>query len=72
MADPQERTTDVPVLLVVPTGDRYLSPAVIDEAARLCSQLHRVEVGAKLWFPAAQPAEAATLIHEHVSRTGSA
>jgi len=67
LADPQVRTTDVPVLLVVPTGDRYVSPAIADEAGRHCSDLRRVEVDAKHWFPAARPAEAAKLIREHVA-----
>jgi pimeloyl-ACP methyl ester carboxylesterase len=71
LTDPQERTTDVPVLLVVPTGDRYVSPAMAGEAARHCTDLRTVEVDAKHWFPAARPAEAASLIRDHVARTGS-
>ena len=40
MADPQERRTDVPVLLVVATGDRYVSTALLDDlasTARICA-----------------------------------
>ena len=66
MADPQERTTDVPVLLVVATGDRYISTALLDDVGRHCSDLRRVDVDARHWFPAADPAAAAALIREHV------
>ena len=70
IADPQERTTDVPVLLVVPTGDRYVSRGLLDEAARHCTDLRRVEVDARHWLPAAQPDVVASLIRDHASRHG--
>jgi pimeloyl-ACP methyl ester carboxylesterase len=66
MADPQERRTDVPVLLVVATGDRYISTAVLDDVDRWCSDLRRVNVDARHWFPAADPSRAAELIREHL------
>jgi pimeloyl-ACP methyl ester carboxylesterase len=67
MQDPQERTTDVPVLLVVATGDRYLSPQLFDEVARHCTDLRRVDVDARHWLPAAKPEVVADLVREHVS-----
>jgi pimeloyl-ACP methyl ester carboxylesterase len=67
---PEERTTDVPVLLVVARGDRYISEALLDDVGRHCSDLRRVDVDAKHWFPAARPAEAAALIREHVAFHG--
>jgi pimeloyl-ACP methyl ester carboxylesterase len=67
LRDPQERTTDVPVLLVVATGDRYLSADVVDEAARHCSDLRRVEVDGRHWLPAARPDVVADLVRDHVS-----
>jgi len=67
MADPQPRTTDVPVLQVVATGDRFITRPVLDDVARHCTDLRQVEVDAAHWFPAARPAEAAALIREHVS-----
>jgi len=66
IADPQERTTDVPVLLLVPTGDRYLSPDLLDEAGRHCTDLRRVEVDARHWLPAAQPDVVASLVRDHI------
>jgi pimeloyl-ACP methyl ester carboxylesterase len=70
IADPQERTTDVPVLLVVPIGDRYVSPAMAGEAARHCSDLRQVEVDARHWLPAAHPDVTAALVREHVAARG--
>lgn len=67
MQDPQERTTDAPVLLVVATGDRYLSPPIFDEAARHCTNLRRVDVDAMHWLPAAKPDVVADLVREHVA-----
>ncbi|HEX4902718.1 MAG TPA: alpha/beta fold hydrolase [Acidimicrobiales bacterium] len=67
MSDPQPRTTDVPVLLVVARGDRYITRAVLDDVGRHCSDLRRVDVDAMHWFPAAKPSEAAALIREHVA-----
>lgn len=67
MADPQERTTDVPVLLVVATGDRYISTDLLADVGRHCSNLRRVDVDAQHWFPAARPAEAAALIRDHIA-----
>jgi len=68
VADPQPRTTDAPVLLVVATGDRYITTDVLDSVGRHCSDLRRVDVDAKHWFPAARPEEAAALIRDHVQR----
>lgn len=69
LAHPQERTTDAPVLLVVPTRDRYISQALLDDVGRHCTDLRRVDVDAGHWFPAAKPAEAAALIRDHVQRS---
>jgi len=68
LADPQERTTDVPVLLVVPTGDRYITTAMLDDVAQHCSDLRRIDVDAGHWLPAAQPEVLAALVREHVAR----
>lgn len=67
MSDPQERRTDVPVLLVVATGDRYVTRALLDDLGQHCSDLRRVDVDAKHWLPAAKPKVVAELIREHVA-----
>ncbi|HEU5083588.1 MAG TPA: alpha/beta fold hydrolase [Acidimicrobiales bacterium] len=66
LAEPQERTTDVPVLLVVPTRDRYITGALLDDVGRHCRDLRRIDVDAGHWLPAAQPDVLAALIREHV------
>ena len=68
MRDPQERRTDVPVLLIVARRDRYVTPAVLDDLDQHCSNLHRVDVDAGHWLPASEPAIVASLIAEHVAR----
>lgn len=67
MASPNERRTDVPVLLIVPTGDRYVTTALLDDLDRHCSDLRRVDVDAKHWLPAAEPDLVAALVAEHVA-----
>lgn len=67
LADPQERRTDVPVLVVVPTRDRYITPALLDDLDQHCSTLRRVDVDAGHWLPAVQPDVLATLVREHVA-----
>jgi pimeloyl-ACP methyl ester carboxylesterase len=67
MADPQERTTDVPVLLVVATGDRYITTELLDGVGRHCSDLRRVDVDARHWLPAAKPDVVADLVAEHIA-----
>lgn len=71
LADPRERRTDVPVLLIVPTGDRYVTTALLDDLDQHCSDLHRVDIDAEHWLPAAKPAVVATLVAEHVARHSS-
>lgn len=71
LADPQERRTDVPVLVIVPTRDRYVTPALLDDLDQHCSSLHRVDVDAGHWLPAAQPDVVADLVREHIGATGS-
>jgi len=65
--DPQHRTTDAPVLLIVATGDRYLTTDLVGEVDRYCSDLRRVDVDAKHWLPAAKPEVVADLVREHVA-----
>ena len=68
MARPQDRRTDVPVLLIVATGDRYVTPALLDDLGQQCSDLRRVDVDARHWLPAAQPDVVAALVAAHVAR----
>ncbi len=73
MADPQVRTTDVPVQLIVATGDRFVTPALLDDTGQYASALFRRDVPGGHWLPLAEPAKFATWVADHVRRVeGSA
>jgi NAD(P)-dependent dehydrogenase (short-subunit alcohol dehydrogenase family)/pimeloyl-ACP methyl ester carboxylesterase len=50
-----DRTTDVPVQLIVPTGDRYVTPALLDDTGRWASRLWRRDVPGGHWLPRTRP-----------------
>ncbi|HEY8544288.1 MAG TPA: SDR family oxidoreductase, partial [Acidimicrobiales bacterium] len=52
---PAERTTDVPVQLIVPAGDPYISPALLDDTGRWASRLWRRDVPGGHWLPRTRP-----------------
>lgn len=61
-------STNVPVLLVVPTRDKYVSPAFTDDLGSFAHALTRVEIDAGHWVPRTHPDELADAIDEFVSR----
>jgi pimeloyl-ACP methyl ester carboxylesterase len=63
------RVTTVPVQLVVATGDRWVTPALLDDAGRWAPDLVRREVaGGRHWLPRLQPDDVAAWIATHVLR----
>lgn len=64
--DPRPRSTEVPVLLLVPTGDRFVTPAFLEDMDRYAPDLRRIDVEAGHWIPLTQPAQVAGWIREHV------
>jgi len=56
--------TDLPVQLVVPLQDAFLTPAVYDELPRYCSDLTRHELDAGHWVQRSHPDEVAALIRD--------
>ena len=58
----------VPVQLVVPTGDRFISPDYYEPAERHAPRLRRRIVGSGHWAPRAQPAPIARWIEEFVDQ----
>jgi pimeloyl-ACP methyl ester carboxylesterase len=66
LSSPQPRTTDVPVLLVVATRDRFVTPALLDHTGDYAADLHRVDVDGGHWFPVAHSDRFAALVREHV------
>lgn len=59
-----------PVQLIVPTGDRYISPAYYDVAAEIAPGLRRREVPGSHWAPRAEPALIADWIAEFAREHG--
>ncbi len=67
LAHPADRRTDIPVLLVVPTRDRFVTPALLADLDQHCTSLRRVDVDAGHWLPATQPDLVADLVRDHVA-----
>jgi pimeloyl-ACP methyl ester carboxylesterase len=68
LARPGALHTDVPVLVVHPRRDRFLTGVLTEELDRWCSDLEVVEVDAGHWFPCTHPDELAALVLRHVRR----
>lgn len=67
MRAPRPRTTDVPVLLLVPRGDRYVTPTLLDGLDRWATELTRRDVDGRHWIVASEPAVIASSIRGHVA-----
>lgn len=65
-ADP---STDVPVQLIVPAGDRYVTPALLDDTGRWASRLWRRDVPGGHWLPRSRPHLVADWVAELVDHT---
>ncbi len=63
--------TDLPIQLIVPLRDRYLTPAVYDDLPRYCRDLTRHEIDAGHWVQQSHPdqvaAHIAAFVHAHES-----
>lgn len=56
----------VPVLVVHPRADRFLTGVFTEELERCCTDVRVVEVDAGHWFPRTHPADLANLVVEHI------
>ena len=63
------RTTDVPVQLIVPTRDAFVSPELHADVERWVSRLRRREIDAGHWVIRSHPRQVATWVAEHVEAT---
>lgn len=65
--NPRERRTDAPVQVIAPTGDRYVTPALLDDLARWAPNLWRRKVIGTHWVPALRPAVIARMVEEFIA-----
>lgn len=65
---PSGMRTDLPVQLVVPLRDPFLTPAVYDDLPRYCPELTRHELDAGHWVQCSHPDEVAAMVAEFALR----
>lgn len=65
---PRAVRTAVPVQVVVPLGDRYVSPAMAECARTVADDVQFVRVDGGHWLPLCDPDLVATLVVEHIDR----
>lgn len=61
--------TDVPVLVVRPTHDAYLTELTVQDLDRVCNDVRVARIDAGHWVLRTHPDELAALVVEHVERT---
>jgi pimeloyl-ACP methyl ester carboxylesterase len=66
MSRPGRLRTDVPVLVVHPTRDRFLTEVLTEDLDRVCSDVRVVHLDASHWVIVTQPERVAALVREHV------
>ncbi|SHG00080.1 Short-chain dehydrogenase [Streptoalloteichus hindustanus] len=66
LGEPRQRTTKVPVQLLVPTRDPYVDPRSVDDTHRWCDRLWRRDIPTGHWAPRTDPGLVARAIAEFV------
>jgi pimeloyl-ACP methyl ester carboxylesterase len=66
MLAPRPVRTDVPVLVLTPTDDRFLTGALDQELDRVCTDVRVLEVAGGHWVARTHPEQVAALVLEHV------
>ncbi|HET6625624.1 MAG TPA: alpha/beta fold hydrolase [Nocardioidaceae bacterium] len=66
MRDGAPLRTDVPVQVIVPTRDKFVTDVVLDDLDRACSRLSVVRLDAGHWVTRSQPQRVAELVTGHV------
>lgn len=64
---PQDRYAKVPVQVLVPTRDAYVSPALLEDVPRWVTSLRRRDIAAGHWVPLTEPGKVAGHIAEFVA-----
>ena len=67
MRTPQDRHTEVPVLLLVPTGDRFVTPGLLEGLDRVAPNLVREDIDGRHWVVVSQAPVVAARIRDHVA-----
>jgi NAD(P)-dependent dehydrogenase (short-subunit alcohol dehydrogenase family) len=67
LSRPQPRRTDIPVQLVVPTGDPFVSRKLLDGLEALAPNLRRRDVPGKHWIIRTHPERVARWAAEHIA-----
>jgi pimeloyl-ACP methyl ester carboxylesterase len=70
MHRPLPRHTDVPVLVVAPLRDPFLTSVTVEELDRLCSDVRVVRPATGHWVPRTHPDLLADLVQDHVRQHG--
>lgn len=68
---PRVRRTDVPVQLVQPLRDRYVTPALTEDVERWAPHVRRRSIDAGHWAPVTHARTVARLVTEHVTGVGT-
>ncbi|GAB2837428.1 hypothetical protein GCM10022221_41000 [Actinocorallia aurea] len=66
MRRPRERRTDVPVQLIVPEYDAFVTPALAASALPFASRITKVPLKAGHWAPVVRPKRIADLVDGHI------
>ncbi|MEO3788323.1 alpha/beta fold hydrolase [Actinocorallia sp. B10E7] len=65
---PRERSTDVPVQVVIPTRDPFVTAHLAESALHHVPDLRFARIPARHWAPVTHPEEVAGLVAEHAGR----
>jgi hypothetical protein len=66
MSTPDRLATTVPVQVVVPSRDPFLSRILVEELDQSCTDLRVVDIVAGHWVPRTRPGDVAGLVTSHV------
>lgn len=64
---PQQRITDIPIQLIIPTRDRFVTPGLFDDLEQWASRVLRHEIDAEHWVQDTHPDEISAYIREFVA-----
>jgi pimeloyl-ACP methyl ester carboxylesterase len=63
-----DRAADVPVQLIVPADDPFVTRALLEGLERSAPDLTRVDIAGRHWVPLTDPTGVARLIRDHIAR----